>query len=145
MSDAEARAYLREQCKVVVATNGADGMPHIVPMHYGVDAADRLIITTFAKSQKVRNLERIPRATLLVESGVIYDEIRAVLAYCDAEILSDVEQVRTNMALVRTDGDVMTGPIMAEQVRASITKRVVVRFTPYRIVSWDHSKLGLHY
>jgi hypothetical protein len=34
---------------------------------------------------------------------------------------------------------------MSEQVRASIAKRVLLRFTPFRTVSWDHGKLGVFY
>jgi len=29
-----------------------------------------------------------------------------------------------------------------ERVRAQAAKRVVLRFTPTRVVSWDHRKLG---
>ena len=34
---------------------------------------------------------------------------------------------------------------MSEQVRASMAKRVAVRFTPFRFVSWDHAKLASFY
>jgi hypothetical protein len=34
---------------------------------------------------------------------------------------------------------------MDEQVRASMAKRVLLRFTPFRTVSWDHAKLGSFY
>jgi nitroimidazol reductase NimA-like FMN-containing flavoprotein (pyridoxamine 5'-phosphate oxidase superfamily) len=142
MTDAEAHAYLREQCKVVVVTLQPDCMPHPMPMYYGVDEAGRIVITTFAKSQKVKNIERDPRATLLVETGVAYHDIRSVIAYCDAEIISDPEEVRANMSLIRTGKPVATGEMMQGQVRSSMTKRVIIRFTPYKFVSWDHSKLG---
>lgn len=147
MTDEEARAYLREQCKAVLGTIGPDGMPHLIPLYYGVDAADRLVVTTFGKAQKVKNVERDARATLLVESGDTYHEIRSVMAYCTAEIISDPIEVRANMDLIRTGRpmDEERSPAMKAQITASYAKRHVLRLTPYRYVSWDHTKLGSNY
>ena len=58
-----------------------------MPMNYGVDAEGRVVIATFRKSQKVKNLERDPRATLLVESGEAYAELKSAMLYCDVEII----------------------------------------------------------
>ena len=64
MSDAELGAFLDEQRVVICATIGRDGWPHLMPLWYVVrDGA--LWVWTYAASQKVRNLERDPRATLL--------------------------------------------------------------------------------
>lgn len=147
MSDAELRAYLEGQRRIILVTNGPGGMPHAVPMNYGIDAENRIILTAFRKSQKVRNLERDPRATLLVESGAGYGELRGVVAWCDAEILVDPEEVARNMALIRADAAIAASVSGArsEQVRASMTKRVALRFTPFRTTSWDHAKLGNFY
>lgn len=147
MTTAELRAYLDEQRRIIVVTNGSHGLPHPVPMNYGMDVEGRVVITTFRKSQKVKNLERDPRATLLVESGERYAELKSAILYCDAEIIDDPDAIVANMALVRA-GEAMSGSLsgaMSEQVRASMAKRVVVRFTPFRTVSWDHAKLGVFY
>ena len=48
---------------------------------------------TFAKSQKVRNLERDPRATLQIEAGETYDQLRGVMFECEVEIDRDLETV----------------------------------------------------
>jgi nitroimidazol reductase NimA-like FMN-containing flavoprotein (pyridoxamine 5'-phosphate oxidase superfamily) len=147
MSPEELRAYLEEQRRIIVVSNGPLGLPHPVPMNYGVDNEGRVVISTFRKSQKVKNLERDPRATLLVESGERYAELKSAILYCHAEIIGDPEGVAANMALVRAD-DAMAGSLdsaMSEQVRASMAKRVIVRFTLFRTVSWDHGKLGGYY
>ena len=144
MTPAELSAYLAQQRRIILITNGPNGLPHPMPMNYGIDAEGRVVIVTFRKSQKVKNLERDPRATLLVESGDTYAQLKSAVLYCDVEIIGDAEGVAENMALVRA-GDAMTGSIsagMSEQVRASLVKRVVLRFTPFRVVSWDHGKLG---
>ena len=147
MSPQEVAAYLGEQRRIIIVTIGADGMPHPMPMNYGVDGEGRIIIVTFRKSQKVKNLERDPRATLLVESGGTYAELKSVILYCHAEILRESDQVAANMALVRADSQMSTSmsSTMSEQVRASMTKRVILRLTPYRTISWDHSKLAGFY
>ena len=147
MTPDEVRAYLAGQSRIIVVTNGPGGMPHPVPMNYGLDDEGRLLITSFRKSQKVRNLERDPRATLLVESGEIYAELKSVMAYANAEIVTDPNEIAAGMARINAD-EQLAGSLSAEmgdQVRASIAKRVLLRFTPFRTVSWDHGKLGEFY
>ena len=147
MSPEEVRAYLAGQHRIILVTNGANGLPHPVPMNYGLDEEGRILITSFRKSQKVKNLERDPRATLLVESGETYADLKSVMAYCDAEIVTDSEGIASGMARINAD-EQLAGSLSAEmsdQVRASIAKRVLLRFTPFQVVSWDHGKLGDFY
>src|SRR4051794_41651515 len=92
MSDEEVLAFLDEQRTVVCATNGRDGWPHLMPLWYVVREGE-LWSWTYAKSQKVRNLERDPRATLQVEAGLEYQELRGVMFKCDVELIRDTEQV----------------------------------------------------
>src|ERR1700730_12470632 len=72
MSPDEIRDYLRSHFRLTLVSNGLGGYPHPMPMNYAVDDDDRIVMTTFRKSQKVANLRRDPRATLLVETGVAY-------------------------------------------------------------------------
>lgn len=147
MSPQEVRAYLEAQRRIVLVTIGADGMPHAVPMNYGLDDAGRVLLTAFAKSQKVRNLERDPRATLLVESGATYGELKAVMLQCRVELVRDPDRMAGLMARLRADDMMATsisGP-MEGQVRASLAKRVVMICTPQRTISWDHGLLGTFY
>jgi PPOX class probable F420-dependent enzyme len=147
MTADEIRAYLSARTHIVLVTNGQNGLPHPVPMHYGLDAEGRILITSFRKSQKIKNLERDPRAALLVESGQTYAELKGVIIYANAEIIVDPEAVALAMRHVRAATEmaesITTG--MDDQIRASMQKRVVVRFTPFRFVSWDHAKLGEFY
>ena len=87
------------------------------------------------------------RATLLVESGGPYAELKSVILYCDVEILGDPDDVAANMAKVRADGEMSSSmsASMSEQVRASMAKRVILRLTPFRTISWDHTKLAGFY
>lgn len=147
MTAEEERAYLEEQRRIVLVTIGPDGMPHPVPMNYGLDAEGRVLITSFRKSQKVKNLQRDPRATLLVESGTAFAELKAAILWCDVELIEDLEAIRAGMNRIRAD-EAMAASLsetMDEQVRASLAKRVLLRFTPVRRTSWDHAKLDGFY
>src|SRR5436309_8294935 len=98
LTDDEAEAFLREQKTVICATNGVRGLPHLMPLWYvvrdtGPDGAPQLWSWTFAKSQKAKNLERDPRATLQVEDGVEYSELRGVMLECDVIVHRDVDTV----------------------------------------------------
>ncbi|KHK92254.1 pyridoxamine 5'-phosphate oxidase family protein [Novosphingobium malaysiense] len=147
MTAAGVRAYLEGQRRMVLITNGPHGMPHPVPMNYGLDEDGRVLLTSFARSQKVRNLERDPRASLLVESGDRYADLKAVILYADAEIVRDPDEIVKLMGLIKA-AEPLAGSLdaaMSQQVRTSIAKRVVLRFTPFRVVSWDHTKLDGKY
>jgi nitroimidazol reductase NimA-like FMN-containing flavoprotein (pyridoxamine 5'-phosphate oxidase superfamily) len=143
MSDAETQRYLKDQRQVILVTNGPHGMPHPVPMEFGLDSDGSIVVTSFRKAQKILNLERDPRATLLFDSGTKYHELRGVIAYCDAQVISDSETVGRVMRMVRASTDLAASMSaeMSAQARASVLKRVAIRFTPFRFVTWDHGKL----
>ena len=141
MSDEELRAFLDEQMIVSCATVGPSGRPHLVPLWYVPDGAQELRGWTYAKAQKAKNLERDPRATIQVDTGVQYHELRGVMMECDVEIERDPDVVAGfGMALFERFG--ATGPEVADMVSTQAEKRVGLHFVPTRTLSWDHSKLG---
>jgi PPOX class probable F420-dependent enzyme len=143
MSDEELRAFLEEQKIVSCATLGPNGRPHLVSLWYVPDGLD-LRGWTYAKSQKARNLDRDPRATLQVEHGVQYHELRGAMLECDVEVERDPERVAEyGLSLFSRYGDGgELPPAVREAVERQAPKRVGLRFTPTRVVTWDHSKLG---
>jgi PPOX class probable F420-dependent enzyme len=142
MSADELAAFLDEQRTVICASNGHDGWPHLMPLWY-VMRGDELWAWTYAKSQKVRNLERDPRATLQIEAGESYDQLRGVMFATDVEIIRDTEQVAALGAeLLSRYGDPSTPVGITEAIRAQAAKRVALRFAVRRTASWDHRKLG---
>ena len=78
MSDEEVLAFLEEERTLTCATVGTDGWPHLMPLWYVVRDGE-LWAWTYAKSQKVRNLERDSRATVQVEDGEEYQELRGLM------------------------------------------------------------------
>jgi PPOX class probable F420-dependent enzyme len=142
MSEAELAAFLDAQRTVVVATNGRDGWPHLMPLWYTVRDGE-LWSWTYAKSQKVRNLERDARATLQVEDGALYHELRGVMIRARAVIHRDVETVADFGAELFARYAPGGGPEVAAMVRAQAPKRVTLQFVPEAPpVTWDHGKLG---
>jgi PPOX class probable F420-dependent enzyme len=142
MSDEEARAFLDEQRTLTVATIGRDGTPHLMPLWY-VRRGDEIWAWTYAKSQKVRNLERDPRCTLQVEAGETYGELRGVMMRAECEIVRDLDPVAELGAelAVRYDGGSLTDEVRAA-MRTQAAKRVALRFRPLATASWDHRKLA---
>ncbi|HKP88475.1 MAG TPA: pyridoxamine 5'-phosphate oxidase family protein [Thermoleophilaceae bacterium] len=143
MSDEELRAFLAEQMIVSCATIGPSGRPHVVSLWYVADGTD-LRGWTYAKSQKTKNLERDPRATLLIEDGVQYHELRGAMLECDVELERDTERTAEygiDLFTRYADGAELPDEVR-EQVEKQAAKRVGLRFQPTRIVTWDHTKLG---
>jgi PPOX class probable F420-dependent enzyme len=144
MSDEEAAAFLDSERVMVCATNGADGWPHLMPLWYVVRDGE-LWSWTYAKSQKVRNLERDDRVTLAVETGHAYHELRGVMIRARCELHSDLETVAgVGEALaVRYGGEqAAVGPEAREIFRKQAEKRVALQFHPESTATWDHRKLG---
>jgi nitroimidazol reductase NimA-like FMN-containing flavoprotein (pyridoxamine 5'-phosphate oxidase superfamily) len=119
MDAGELAAFLDEQRTLTLATLGRDGWPHLMPLWYamieGVPWA-----WTYAKSQKVRNLERDPRCTIQVEAGTEYGELRGVMAKAECELT----------------------PEQQAGMRRQAAKRVGLRLHLREVVTWDHRKLG---
>src|SRR5919106_128071 len=106
MTDEELREFLAEQMVMQCATVGPRGLPHLVPLWFvaagtphPAQAAEppasglELVGWTYAKSQKAKNLERDPRATLGIADGVEYHELRGVMLECDVSVERDTERV----------------------------------------------------
>jgi PPOX class probable F420-dependent enzyme len=144
LSDEEQHELIQSERIVVVASFGPRGWPHVMPLWY-VPRDGEIWVWTYAKSQKVRNLERDPRATLLIETGTEYNELRGVQIEAEAELVRDLDPVvefakeltiRYGEGIESVEGDAATG------LRAQAPKRVAIHFHPRHMASWDHRKLG---
>ena len=143
MSPEEVQAFLDGSRTIILCSN--DGPPHPMPMWFTTDDDGAILMTTFAKSHKVVNLRQDPRVSLLVEDGEQYQELRGVVLHGDADINEDPEVVLDTLAAVTARYAGMDTPMddtMKEGLRATAAKRVRLRVTPERVVSWDHRKLG---
>lgn len=87
MRDALVRELLDARLVAVLTTLEPDGEVHAVPLWFARDG-DTIVLATGSSSRKVRNLERDPRATL-----VLHDS-RSGLEVCGASIRGRVDVVR---------------------------------------------------
>ena len=148
LSDAEIRAFLEASKTLIIVSNGPAGYPHPMPMWFYVDDAGCLYCTTFGKSQKIHNLKRDPKASLLVESGLDYAQLKGVVIYARAEVIEDLDVAIDTLVKINTRGrsvDVAQRQALIGAVSKTAAKRAVIKFHPQHYVSWDHSKLGGRY
>jgi PPOX class probable F420-dependent enzyme len=142
MSDRELERFLDEHYIVSCATLGPRGRPHLAPLWY---VPERTLLRgwTYAKSQKAKNLERDPRATLQVEDGVRYHELRGAMLECEVDLERDPDKVaEVGIALFERYTEGGLGDDERAAVAAQAPKRVGLTFRPTRAVTWDHRKLG---
>jgi hypothetical protein len=175
MSEAEVASFLEEERTVTCATIGSRGWPHLMPLWYvarkpgpaaaspvakpqaetssqagTLDGGPRIWAWTYASSQKVLNLERDPRATLQVEAGEQYQELRGVMFECDVLVHRETEivsalgrEIFRRYAAPRGEPPVdELAPEVAAMIDKQAAKRVAVEFVERRRATWDHRKLA---
>ncbi len=157
MSEAEVAAFLAEERTVTCATIGPRGWPHLMPLWYVLrerpagEPGPRMWAWTYAASQKVRNLERDPRATLQVEAGealrgAARRDARVRGGRSTASSRSSARSARDlRCATPSPRGRAAAAELPARcatMVDAQAAKRVALEFVERRRASWDHRKLG---
>jgi PPOX class probable F420-dependent enzyme len=145
LSEDEVQQLLGENLKVQVASNGHDGFPHLSTLFYIVRDG-RIAFWTYGRSQKIRNLERDPRVTALVEDGTDYFELRGVSIRGRAEIITDRDRIfdigsEVATRMLNAESFEALGDFGRQTVEKQATKRVAVIVHPEHVASWDHRKM----
>jgi len=147
----EVEIFLAEKLTLIVTTLGKDGHPHTAPMWFFTDDG-KIVFRSFTKSQKIVNLRRDPRITVLLERGIGYTELQAVMikgtarlidgADDPAYVLEAYRRLAARYAMVGSE-PVALDPAALEQAFGKFApKNTAVIVEPDRIFSWDHTKLG---
>lgn len=140
LTDEEIEAYLESSKTVIMGTINHDGWPHLMPMWYSV--IDGLVqMHTYKTSQKVLNIQRDPRGSILVEDGTAYNELRGVFMRGRFEVIDDqdlcyrigIKSAEKYMSVTEEQA----APFVKHQVR----KRVALIFHPEKVSSWDHRRM----
>ncbi len=141
--DEAGRSALWDEARtLVLGTVGPDGRPHLVPMWFVLDDEGLPCCTSYGRAQKVRNLERDPRVTVLVEAGQSYGELRGLAIEGRCELIAgDAERTRAVMEAIGRRYGADASPEASRPARQA-PKRVVLRIHPERVRSWDHRRLG---
>jgi PPOX class probable F420-dependent enzyme len=142
MTDAEIATFIEETRTATLATIGPSGHPHLVAMWFGVIDGE-IWFETKRKAQKVVNLRRNDRVSVLLEHVETYDSLRGVEIEGRGVVIDDAEQLWKVGVNV---WERYTGPYTEEVkplVEFMLHNRLVVKIQPERIRSWDHTKLGM--
>jgi len=156
MTAEELAAFLAEERTLTCATAGPRGWPHLMPLWYVLrdapagEPGPRLWSWTYGVSQKVRNLERDARATVQVENGEQYQELRGAMLECEVRVHRDTDVVKdlgheifARYASPRGQPPAEDlPPEVGEMVDKQAVKRVALEFVEVRRATWDHRKLG---
>ena len=147
MTDAEQEQFLAGAQTIIINSTGPGGYPHPMPMWFGIEDDGSVVMTTFTKSQKILNIERDPRVSLLVEDGTVYNELRGVVIYGRAELVREHEAILDILAKVtaKNAGGAGNAPepgALRKALMSTVPKRTGIRIRREKVVSWDHRKLG---
>lgn len=145
LTEEEKQKFMEDGWTLQVASIGPGGYPHLVAMWY-VIIDGKIHFTTFGKSQKVVNLRRDPKISVMLESGKGYAELRGLVIEGTGTIIEDTPFTAKVMGLVGQKYNGIPAPTETPEAALKVaSKRVVIRIDPVDIYSWDHTKLGGRY
>jgi len=142
LTETDQADFLRDAKKVALATIGKDGFPHLVAMNF-IARDGAILMSSYAKAQKVVNIRRNPKVAVMAERGRHYGELQGIMIRGECEIITDPAVVVETMRAIR--GREATGAEPVEIPATVSTKRVILKVIPAKVASWDHRKLGGRY
>ena len=135
LTDTELQDLLATAEIARVATMNIDGTVHLAPVWFRYDAPD-ILLGTQAVTRKVRNIERDPNVTVLVD--VTTPTFVGAVMYGRAYVERDhAEARRVDIFRRFMDPDAAQG--FAAQLAAK-WEPVIIRFHPERVVTFDYRK-----
>ena len=85
----EIHAYLDSKPGwIMLTTIGRDGVPHTIPIGY-FRSGDDVNIGGRAGTQKMKNIERNPNVTVLLQSGTSMQDIKGVMIQGTASVITE--------------------------------------------------------
>ena len=142
MDAEEIEEFIEEQKSLQVGTINSDGSIHLSTLWFAV-VDDLIVFETYTSSQKVVNLERDPRITVLLEDGLEYNNLRGVMIKGTANLISEPTEVKQIAREVIKRNQPEIPDEMLDDAAASLAvKRTVVTVVPEKVVSWDHRKIS---
>lgn len=136
MTAQEVKAFLDAKPGwIVLSTLGPQGYPHSVPLGY-FRLGEDIYLGCRAGTQKVKNIARNPKVSLVLESGTTRQDIKGVMIQGDATVHTDPETVlRLSRAAAR-----LRGVAEAELPQTPRPGAAYIQVQPRRIISWDYSR-----
>jgi nitroimidazol reductase NimA-like FMN-containing flavoprotein (pyridoxamine 5'-phosphate oxidase superfamily) len=140
MTADEQAVFLARSRTIMLSTIDGRGYPHCVAMWFAL--IDGVVhMTSFRKAQKVVNIRRNPKVSLLAESGSEYAELRGLMIRGQGELVEDVELCNEILGRIQVKHGSAGDASAPDLLRRQAAKRVAIRIHAERVASWDHSKL----
>jgi PPOX class probable F420-dependent enzyme len=141
MTGDELVEFLGAQKSLQVGTLSQDGSIHLSTLWFAM-VDGKIVFETYTKSQKVLNLRRDPRITVLAEDGLVYEQLRGVMIKGTATLVDDPAAVHPLALEVLTRNQPEIPLELLEQAAEHMaSKRTAVIVEPINTISWDHTKL----
>ena len=148
MTPEEQQDFLAEGHTLIVTTIGSDGFPHVAPMWYFVEDG-KVGFRSFTKSQKIVNLTRNPKVTVLLETGETYAELRGLMIKGTARLITEPAAVLAmygelskRYAFVGDEPVPLEGEALEAAFGRFAAKNTGVIVDQESVISWDHTKLA---
>ena len=147
MTDDEVATFVDARLSLQVGTIERDGSIHLSTLWYAVIGGN-VVFETYSRSQKIVNLERDDRITVLCEDGTKYEQLRGVMVRGRAILHAEdgaggADEVRrVARAVMRRNEPDIPEEHFEGAVGLWAAKRTVVIVEPEKVITWDHSKLG---
>ncbi|HTO14120.1 MAG TPA: pyridoxamine 5'-phosphate oxidase family protein [Candidatus Binatia bacterium] len=120
---------LERVCRV--ATSGATGMPHVVPVCH-VWSGGKVIFGSGHRGRKVKNLAENPRVTIVVDAySDAWSTLRGVMIQGRAEVFARGPRFRRGRDLLYRKY-----PHYSRDAALSPSDSVIIEVTPTRVFSW---------
>jgi len=145
MNDEEIEAFIDSRKSLQVGTIERDGSIHLSTLWFAV-VGGKIVFETYTKSQKIKNLERDSRITVLLEDGTVYEKLRGVMIKGRARLVTDRAEVHPlALAVMRRNQPDIPEDLLSAAAEQMASKRTAVVIEPLKVVSWDHTKLDVAY
>ena len=132
LDDSRNQKFLATKEVAVLATVQANGAPLAMPMWF-LHAPAMLTMISVADTQKVRNLRRDPRVSVVAEAVSGGGDVRGVTVQGRVEFLSDGPERR---ALIERFHEKYRGLERLWAGKAMPANRVMFKIVPSRVRSW---------
>ena len=136
MTTEEAHAFLDSRPGwAMLTTIDRNGYPHTVPIGYVRDG-DEVYLGSRDRTQKLLNVERDARVSVLVESGSTMADLKGLLIQGDGAVIREGAEVLRLSRLAAKARGLPESEWPTEAGRG----RAFVQVKPVRLISWDNTK-----
>jgi PPOX class probable F420-dependent enzyme len=140
MTADEIDAFLAAERTCRVATAGADGRPHVVPLWFAWDGR-ALWLTSLVRSQRWTDLARDPRVAVVVDTGDTYGELRGVEISGTATPVGDIPRGAADVPELAEPERLFARKYAGAETYTPDGRHAWLKVVPEKIVSWDFRKI----